>query len=48
MGKHYVDNKELYKVLLEYKFARLEAEKKNMKIIFQRYENIMLVNAYYR
>ena len=29
MGKHYVDNKELYRVLLEYKFERLEAEKNN-------------------
>ena len=28
MGKHYVDNKQLYQVLLDYKFARLEAEKK--------------------
>jgi|TARA_B100001093_G_C26788303_1_gene997738 hypothetical protein len=29
MGKHYVDNKELYRVLLEYKFDRLQAEKNN-------------------
>jgi len=29
MGKHYVDNKQLYQVLLDYKFERLEAEKNN-------------------
>jgi DNA-directed RNA polymerase specialized sigma24 family protein len=28
MGKHYVDNKQLYQVLLDYKHARLAAEKK--------------------
>ena len=28
MGKHYVDNKQLYQVLLDYKHDRLEAEKK--------------------
>jgi len=31
MGKHYVDNKQLYQVLLDYKFARVKAEKKGLK-----------------
>lgn len=30
MGKHYVDNKQLYQTLLDYKFLRQEAEKKGL------------------
>ena len=44
MGKHYVDNKQLYQVLLDYKHDRLEAEKKKAIIDIQDGDSIDFYN----